>query len=160
MLGSTEVLDQWQTLRTLTAHTYREDPDWASSEPPDHLLPIATDLEGNLKCLDYSTPGPDVVDWHRETCTFTTWHASVVQWFMTCLQTLAIRFDRRGRPRPIRAGEAETIRRREIEAHLAEDPQGTYPLLELAQWYVENRPPEEALFSRKVSAVVIAERWK
>ncbi len=147
LLSAAEALERWQTLRTLIAHTFREDVDWDSSEPPDHLLPIACDLDGNLKCLDLLTAGPEVVDWYRESGAFTTWHYSVVQWLITCLKTLEIRFDHRGRPRPIRSGEADLIRGREIQAHLSEDPQGAYPRLQLAELLAESSTPEEALIA-------------
>lgn len=158
VFSAAEALERWQSLRTLIAPHYREDPDWNRPEPPDHLLPIAVDLEGNLKCIDLSTTGPEVVDWHRESCTFDTWHADVASWLLTCLGQLAIRFDHRGRPRPIRVGEAEGIRRREIETHLKHEPNGSWPLLELAIWTAENRPPEEALFAFRTASAATPRR--
>jgi len=155
MFSAMEALERWQTMRTLIAHSYRDDGDWQSSDPPDHLLPIGTDLEGNLKCLDLPTDGPEIVDWHRESGAFTTWHQDITRWFMTCLKTLAIRFDHKGRPRAIRAGDADGIHIKEMEAHLSEDPQGAFPRLELALFNQESGTPEDALFAfREASAGV------
>ena len=158
MLSASESLSEWESMPSALEGAYRGDPDWAEDGPPRHLLPIATDLEGNLKCLDLATPGPEVVDWHRETGEITTWHRDVVAWIMTCVTTIALRFDHRGRPRPIRGREAETLPLRELRAHLAEDPEGSYPRMELGRWLSENGTPEEALFAFREAAVGQPER--
>lgn len=158
LLSAEEARERWESLRVLIAPTYREDRDWEHPEPPAHLIPIATDLEGNLKCLDLATPGPEVVDWHRETRSLTTWHFSITSWMMTGLRTLSLRFDYRGRPRPIRGRQAETLRQKELQVHLEEDPGGSYPLLELACWHAAGSTPEEALFAFREAATGRPER--
>lgn len=152
LLAAREVRDLLGDFPRLLTPAYREDPDWNDRRPPAHLVPIAQDLDGNLKCLDLSTHGPEVVDWHRESGEFTTWHTNVVSWFLTCLTTLAIRFDRKGRPRPIRAGDSEALLLRELLAHLEQDPEGAFPRLELARWLELNSTPEEAMFQYRSAA--------
>jgi hypothetical protein len=152
LFSSTEAAKERDSLRLLLAPTYRHDPDWPFSSAPDHLLPIAVDREGNLKCIDASTQPPEIIDWHRASNTMVTWHPSVTSWALTCLQTLAMHFDYRGRPRPIRGTEASQRQLLEVQVHLKHHPEGSYPRLEEAHWYAENGTPEEALFAYRRAA--------
>lgn len=158
LFSAHEAEERFRTLRTLIAHSFRADIDWPHNEPPDDMLPIAVDLDGNLKCLDFSTEGPEIVDWYRETGEFNTWHSGVLGWFMTCLRTLAIRFDHRGRPRPLRDEGHDDLRFAEIEAHLTADPRGAHPLLERATILAETSTPEDALLAFRAAADSIPTR--
>ncbi|MFT7623417.1 MAG: hypothetical protein ACI9WU_002600, partial [Myxococcota bacterium] len=146
LLPAREAAEHYRTLRTLMTPVFRADPDWHDEAPPDFLVPIGEDLDGNLKCLDLSTSAPEVVDWHRESFSFTTWHQDLGAWLLAAMDQLAVRFDYRGRPRVLRAGTGDPLRRLELEAWIANDPTGPWPLLELAEWTAEYCPPEEALF--------------
>ena len=159
LLSAVEAIDARIVLAELLAPFYAEDPDWPPGwAPPDHLLPVATDLEGNLKCLDFSTDPPEVVDWHRESGTFTTWHRSVTSWLLAASRSLGVRFDRRGRPRPLRPGETDRQARLEIDAVLEVEPGQSYSLMEQALWLTERSTPEEGLFAFRVASAGWPER--
>ena len=148
LFSTAEIAEQWLTWPDLVAGTYAEDPDWGAKEPPRDLLPIATDDEGNLRCLDLSSPGPEIVEWRRETAEITTLFRELDGWLVAALRTVGLRFDSRGRPKPLRAG-AEQAMPGDIEVHLSVEPDASVPRLDRALWFRERGTPEDALFAHR-----------
>ncbi len=107
------------------------------------LVPVAADAEGNLKCLDLAVG--DVVDLHLESGAVTGWAHSVTAMIEVALDALELRFDPKGRPRRLKAGEAALLERRELELHVARSPTSAWANLELARWHSRASAPELAL---------------
>ncbi len=158
IFSAAEALDALSEFEAAQAHAFDSDPDWEHARPPSELFPIATDLEGNLKCLDLSTTPPEVVDWHHESGVITTWYPSVTAFVAVALDVLELRFDPKGRPRRLKAGESVAIERRELAIHLEYAPNSSYALLELARADARDAPPELALASFRRAAKGVPER--
>ncbi len=138
-LGSVEgVLDEASTAEAWHRLSRRERTELART-----FVPIATDAEGNLKCLDLVVG--DVVDVHLESGAVTGWAESATRLVLAALDALELRFDPKGRPRRLKAGEAAQLERRELEHHVDRAPTSAYALLELARWHTRSSPTEVAL---------------
>ena len=140
--GAAECLARWVRWQRDENARYMGLEGWRSAAP-DSLLPVATDLEGNLKCVELHTG--EVWDWHATSGRLTFWFSSLDRMMLCILQSLQSRFDAAGRPK------ANVTRRHggplpdDLLAHVHFEPSCPYAQLELARWFERNGTPEDAL---------------
>ena len=151
--GAAECLARWVRWQRDELPRYEKQPGWRGP-PPTQLVPIATDLEGNLKCLDLYTD--QVWDWHGETGRLTLWFTSLEHLVLCALQSLSLRFDAAGRPKAMSSRRHSVLVRDELLIHVQFEPDCPYAQLELGRWFEQYGTPENAVacFRRAAHASV------
>ena len=147
--GAAESLARWVRWQQDERPRYASLSSWTGA-PPSEFLPVATDLEGNLKCIDLLTSW--IWDWHAESGRLTLWFTSIEHLILCAVETLALRFDASGRPKTLSARRQAVLTRDELLVHVRYEPSVVYAQLELAQWLERNGTPEDALLCYRRAA--------
>lgn len=140
--GAAECLARWVRWQQDERKRYMMLEGW-TGEPPTELLPVATDLEGNLKVVDLITH--EVWDWHAESGRLTLWFTQPENLVLCGVETLELRFDKSGRPKGLSARQQASLLRDELLLHVRYESDVMYPQLELARWFEKFGTPEDAL---------------
>lgn len=140
--GAAESLARWVRWQQDERPRYASLSNW-TGPPPANLLPVATDLEGNLKCIDLLTH--QIWDWHSESGRLTLWFTRPEHLVLCGVETLSLRFDTSGRPKGLSARRQAALVRDELLIHVKYEPSVPYAQLELAHWFERFGTPEDAL---------------